>query len=86
MLGKPVVGYFKKDITGEQDSVMRSFLADCPIVSADAESLYDVLKGLLESSEHRKQIGDRSRAFALKWHSVQSSARRFDSCYTKILN
>jgi glycosyltransferase involved in cell wall biosynthesis len=54
-------------------------------VSATPDTIYDVLKDLIEHPEKRKEIGRRSREFAVKWHSSKSGAKRFDQIYSELM-
>ena len=50
------------------------------------KTIYDVLIDLIKNPAKRKEIGRRSREFALKWHSSQAGARRMDKIYRDLLN
>lgn len=85
MLGKPVIGYLKKDFESESDPLMREFLETCPVVNATEHTLYDVLRKLILDKAQRAEIGHQSREFALKWHSIKASADRFEGYYSERL-
>ena len=55
------------------------------IVSATPETVEDVLKDLVNDPERRRELGERGRAFALKFHSAQAGARRMDQVYRELL-
>ena len=40
---------------------------------------------IIEHPEKREEIGRRSREFAVKWHSAEAGARRFDQIYSELL-
>jgi glycosyltransferase involved in cell wall biosynthesis len=58
---------------------------ELPIVSATPETVEAVLRDLIASPEKRTEIGQRARAFAVKWHSAEKAAKHFDEIYTKLL-
>ena len=55
-----------------------SFLSECPIVSADPETIKDVLRDLYNDVEKRKNVSRDSRFYALKYHSFESFAVLFE--------
>ena len=46
---------------------------------------YESVLDLIGNPDKRQEIGRRSRAFALKWHSAQAAGRRFDEVYRRLL-
>lgn len=59
-------------------------LAECPLVDATPETIYDVLKDLALNPDKRRKIGEASRAYAVKWHSADACADRFERVYDRI--
>lgn len=83
MLGKPTVCFLSMD---EPAGAARlSSIADCPLVSANEGSIYDVLKRLLADADRRRRLGAEGRAFALKWHSADACAERFEHVYDRLM-
>jgi hypothetical protein len=83
MLGKPTICFIDPR---QPDGVPPSpALAECPLVSANEETVYEVLKDLLHSPEKRRQIGAASRAYAMKWHSADACAERLEEVYDRIM-
>jgi glycosyltransferase involved in cell wall biosynthesis len=83
MLGRPVICYLKKD---ELPGISRvPFVEECPIVSATEQSIYDVLKDLLLDQNRRRELAKASRDFALKWHSADACAERFEQVYDRLM-
>ncbi|MBI2791906.1 MAG: glycosyltransferase [Gammaproteobacteria bacterium] len=82
MLGKPVICYMNKFEFNEQDKLQS--LAECPLISATEQTIYDVLKSLIINAEKRRSIGIESRAYALKWHSAEQCAKRYEEIYDKL--
>ncbi|WP_212495316.1 glycosyltransferase [Bradyrhizobium jicamae] len=83
MLGRPTICYIKKD---ELPGVSRiGFVEDCPIVTATEESIYEVLKDLLADENRRRELQKASREFALKWHSADACALRFELLYDRLM-
>lgn len=85
MLGKPCVCYLRPEWIEDVRREIPEYARELPVLSATPDTVYDVLKDLVENPEKRLEIGRRSRAFALKWHSAQAGARRFDAIYSALL-
>ncbi len=83
MLGRPVVCYMQKDELPGFSRV--PFVDECPIVSATEESVYDVLKGLLSDAGRRRELARASRDFAVRWHSADACAERFEVAYDRVM-
>ncbi len=82
MLGRPTVCFLKKD---ELPGVSKlGFLEECPIVSATEETIYAVLKDLLLNADKRGELAKASRDFALKWHTADACAERFELVYDRL--
>ena len=54
-----------------------SYFNECPLVSASAESLVDVLRKLITRPELRHQIGQASREYVEKYHGLDSAQYMF---------
>lgn len=77
MLGKPTVARF---LSGNIDGAIDpDWVTESPVVRADEETITDVLRDLVRNPDQRITIGRRSREYALKWHSADSCAARFES-------
>lgn len=83
MLGKPTICFINP--TQEPPLQPLQSLSECPLVSATEASIYEVLKDLLLSPEKRRAIGLASRDYALKWHSADACARRYEEVYDRIM-
>src|SRR6185437_14409420 len=83
MLGKAVVGFIKREEPAAIEPL--ATLAECPIVNADEATIEDVLRALVLDPQRRKRLGAASRAFALKWHSADALAARFEAIYDALL-
>lgn len=83
MLGKPVVGFVNS--YEEDGSEPLEAIVSTPVVHATVESVYDVIKRLVENPQLRAEIGLRSRAFAMQWHSSDAGARRYEQAYDAML-
>src|SRR5262249_58320256 len=60
------------------------YLIEAPAQHADEDTIYDVLKALLEDEERRRRMGQASRAFALKWHAQDVCAARFETVIERV--
>jgi hypothetical protein len=85
MLGKPVICFIRPEWLNDVRREIPDFADQLPIVNATPETVKEILKTLIVDREQREEIGRRSRAFAVKWHSAESGARRFDEIYTRLL-
>ena len=85
MLGKPVVCYLREEWLDQMRSEIPEYVDELPVVSATPDTVQDVLVDLIENPEKRREIGRRSREFALKWHSSTAGARRFDRIYRELI-
>ncbi len=85
MLGKPVVCYIRPEWLDSVRREMPEYANELPIVSATPATVESVVRDLISDPARRRQIGERSRAFALRWHSADAGARRFDGIYRSLL-
>lgn len=76
MLGRPVVGRLNKLEPGGIPPVRA--IAECPIVDASEDTIFEVLKGLVQNPEQLKQLGRQSRDYAVKWWSKEVLAERYE--------
>jgi glycosyltransferase involved in cell wall biosynthesis len=83
MLGRPTICYIDK----RQPSPLQPLrsLEECPLVSASEATIYSALKELLLSSEKRAAIGAAARAYAVKWHSADACAERYEGVYDRLM-
>jgi len=80
-LAKPVVSNFQGDTSALK---YYSYLDECPIVRADFESIYDKLKWLIQNPDVRRELGEKGRRYAEKYHSYASQQIIWDQVYRKI--
>lgn len=85
MLGKPVVCYLRPEWLESMRQEIPDYVEELPVISATPETVHDVLVDLVQNPEKRKEIGRRSREFAVKWHSAEAGARRMDKIYRDLL-
>lgn len=85
MLGKPCICYLRPEWLEQARLEIPEYVNELPIVSATPETVYDVLKELILNKDRRLEIGRKSREFAVKWHSAEAGARRFDQIYSHLL-
>jgi glycosyltransferase involved in cell wall biosynthesis len=85
MLGKPVICFLRPEWLQSARQEIPDYIDELPIVSATPQTISDVLRDLIANKEKRLEIGRRSREFAVKWHSAEVGARRFDQIYSQLL-
>lgn len=76
--GKPTVCYIRP-------SLAAVYPPDFPMVNASQEDLADVLKGLLEDAERRRNLGRQGRAYVEKHHDARKIARQLVGIYEELL-
>jgi hypothetical protein len=75
-MGKPVVVYMDEptlNICPQKN--------DAPMIQATKDTIYDVLKNLVEHRDTLPEIGAASRQYALKYHDYEVVAKRLDALY-----
>ena len=86
MLGKPVVCYLRPEWLTSVAREIPEYVRELPIVQATPETILEVLQDLVANPAKREEIGRRSRAFAVKWHSSAAGARRLAEIYGRLLH
>lgn len=86
MLGKPVVCYLRPEWLDGMRKQVPGYIDELPVVSATPATVEDVLKDLVNDPERRRELGERGRQFALKYHSAEAGARRMDQIYRELLS
>ena len=86
MLGKPVICFIRPEWLEDVRREIPCYAEELPIVNATPQSVEQVLRDLIADRARREEVGRRSRAFALKWHSSESGGRRLDEIYSRLLN
>ncbi|NLG33311.1 MAG: glycosyltransferase [Syntrophomonadaceae bacterium] len=86
MLGKPCICYLRPEWLASMRIQIPGFVEDLPVISATPDTIYDVLLDLVTDSSKRKEIGQRSREFAVKWFSAQAGAIEMSRIYTELLD
>lgn len=84
MLGKPVVCYLAPQFLEQMRREIPDYVDELPVISATPETVGDVLRDLMDHPEKRREIGRRSRAFAVKWHGSREAARVWDRIYRRL--
>jgi hypothetical protein len=83
MLGKPVICYINPREYDPKDEL--TCLKEAPLVSATEDSIYAVLKDLVLDASKRHAIGEASRRYAMKWHSADACAERYERIYDELM-
>jgi glycosyltransferase involved in cell wall biosynthesis len=86
MLGKPVICFIRPEWLESVREEIPDYAKELPIISATPQTVENILCDLIINPEKRKEIGQRSREFAVKWHSMNVAGRRFDQIYGALLS
>ncbi len=73
-MGKPVITYIRPEVA-------RIAPQDHPLINASPDTIYSVLKYLLDHRETLPEIGRRSREYVLKYHDYRVVAQRLKDIY-----
>lgn len=76
-LGKPVICYIREDLKSK-------YPEELPIISANPENIYDVLKLLIEDAKLRHKLGERGRAYVEKYHDARKIAGELIKVYESL--
>jgi glycosyltransferase involved in cell wall biosynthesis len=74
---RPVVSYLREDL--------RPWYPDCPIVSAEPDTLYTVLRDLVRDPARRAQLGERGARFARERHDTKVVGEKLLRAYRAML-
>lgn len=85
MLGKPVICYLRPEWLESMRHEIPEYVDELPVISATPDTIHDMLVSLITNPAQRKEIGQKSREFAVKWHSKEAGARRFNRIYADLL-
>jgi len=69
-MGKPVVCYIREDIASGSP-------AEMPVINANPDNIYDVLKEVLSDPAKLIEIGIRSREYVEKYHNAKIIAKQY---------
>jgi glycosyltransferase involved in cell wall biosynthesis len=86
MLGKPCICYLRPEWLEQMKVFVPEYVAELPIISATPENIKEVLIDLIDHPEKRKEIGRKSREFAVKWHSTEVAALKMQEIYEKLMD
>jgi glycosyltransferase involved in cell wall biosynthesis len=86
MLGKPCICYLRPEWMEQMRAEVPEYADELPVISATPDTIKAVLKDLIDNPEKRKEIGNRSREFAVKWHGSAAAAEKIDSIYQSLLH
>ena len=81
MLGRPLITCLDPSQDGRPPL---QYIADAPAMHATETTVYDVLKSLLQDPGKRGELGLAARAFALKWHTPDVCALRFERVIDRV--
>jgi len=69
-MGKPVICYIREDI-------LKNSPAELPVINANPDTLYSVLKEILQNPAILIDVGIRSREYAEKYHDAAKIAKQY---------
>lgn len=81
-LGRPVMCYIREEDLRYIPQQMRE---EMPIISADPDSILDVLEDVFQNRRHLPELGRRSREYVERWHDPLKLAERTKATYERIL-
>ena len=76
--GKPVIARTREDLRKAYEEMGCLDKGEVPMIDASPTTIYDDLKNLLEHPETWKEIGEKSRAYVEKHHSIEVIGKYFD--------
>lgn len=76
--GKPVICYLRDDLVETFVNAGCVEKDDIPLISAQPHTIADVLRGLLDAPETLISIGQKSRAYVEKYHSLDAMGAFYD--------
>lgn len=79
-LGKPVVSYIRRE---DLEFIPQEMKLELPIIEANPDSIYEVLKGVLTNRYDLKAISRKSRSFIEKWHNSEIISKNISNYYLK---
>jgi len=77
-MGKPVICYIRDDLLGK-------YPPGLPIINANPDTLYDVLKDLLNHPERWRDLGKEGRRYVRQHHSLKNAAFALMNIYNEIV-
>ncbi len=80
-LGKPVVCYIREE---DLKFIPQQMREDLPIINANPDNIYEVLKGLIVERERFDLIGEQSRDYVERWHDPMKIAKRLKDVYESL--
>ena len=85
MLGRPAVAYLRPAWIESVRREVPGYVEELPVVNATPETVRSVVEELAGDPDRRRELGEQSREFAVKWHSSRAGANRFDAIYSELL-
>jgi glycosyltransferase involved in cell wall biosynthesis len=85
MLGKPCVCFLRPEWLQSMRKEIPAYVDELPVINATPDTVYQVLVDLIKNPDKRYMVGKKGREFAMKWHSSEAGAKRFQKIYTDLL-
>ncbi len=70
--GKPCICYIRKDLEDLYIKTGCLKKGEIPLINATTDTIYEVLKNLLDNPSCLKEIGEKSREYVVRRHSLDS--------------
>jgi glycosyltransferase involved in cell wall biosynthesis len=77
-LGKPVICYIREE---DLKFIPLEMAGDLPLINADPDTIYDVLKRVIAERGSLRAIGERSRSYVERWHDPLKIAEITKAAY-----
>jgi glycosyltransferase involved in cell wall biosynthesis len=78
-LGKPVLSYLRP-----RTARFHPEWSECPVVSANPDTLVDELRTLVTDAELRSRLGERGPAYVREYHSLPAVGAQLDAVYREV--
>lgn len=77
-LGKPVICYLRPDLVKTYEDIGCIEPGEIPLISAEPSDITDVLRSLLDAPDTFQGLGQKSRRYVEKYHSLDAVGEFFD--------
>ncbi len=86
MLGIPTICFLRPEWLASANREKPDYVKELPIINASPENIKKYLIELICNEALRKEVGRKSRKFAIKWHSKEVGGEIMDQIYTNLMS